>query len=187
MRLFVSKLPPVRRPAAGFTLVEVMTAATLLLVGFVGLLGAVTLSANAMDHARRETLATQILALEIDKIRLTTKPPPIGNWTPTTWAEINALSAANTPLTIDSQFDDAKDPNPANVANWSRYYGADFTLTRNFTNPNPDTNLREVNFIVTWTVRTSRTSGGQPVTFTFSRQHSTYLGKYGLYQSYQRS
>lgn len=159
-----------------------MTAATLLLVGFVGLLGAVTLSANAMDHARRETLAAQILAQEIDKIRLTTD-----NVNPTTWARITALTAANTTLTIDSQFDYAKDPNPANVANWSRYYGADYTLTRNFTSPNPDTNLREVNFTVTWTVRTSRTSGGQPVTFTYSRRHSTYLGQYGLYLSYQRS
>lgn len=159
-----------------------MTASTLLLVGLVGLLGAVTLSANAIDHARRETLAAQILTHEIDKIRLTTN-----NVNPATWALINALTATNTTLTIDSQFDFAKDPNPTNQANWSRYYGATYTLTRNFTNPNPDTNLREVNFTLTWTVRTSRTSGGQPVIFTYSRRHSTYLGKYGLYLSYQRS
>lgn len=162
---------PARRRFAGFTLVEVMTASTLLLVGFVGMVGAVTLSANAMDHARRETLAGQILAHEIDKIRLTS------------WSSISGLTANNTTLPIDSQFDAVKDPGVTNT-----YYGATYVLTRNFTNPNPETNLREVNFTVTWTVKTSRrTTGGQPLSFSYSRRYSTYLGKYGLHLSYQRS
>jgi prepilin-type N-terminal cleavage/methylation domain-containing protein len=158
-----SQIPPTRR-RAGFTLVEVMMASTLLLVGFVGMIGAVTLSANGMDQARRETLAGQILAHEIDKIRLTS------------WSDISGLTANNTTLTIDSQFTDAVAAS-----------GATYVLTRNFTNPNPETNLREVNFTVTWTVKTSRTSGGQLVTFSYSRRASTYLGKYGLHLSYQRS
>ena len=65
--------------AGGFTLVEVMMASLILVVGFIGLIEAVTLASNTMDHARRQTLATQIVNHEIEKLRFSS------------WTTISAL------------------------------------------------------------------------------------------------
>ncbi len=140
-------------------------ASTLLLVGFVGLISAIGISANSMAHARQQTLATQILTHEIDRVRF------IIDNKPTTWEAISAATAGSVTLNIDSQFDWAKD------SSGDTYYGARYTLTRHFTNPNPAADLREVNFTVTWTMKST----------SYSRRYSTYLGKNGLYLSHQRS
>lgn len=140
-------------------------AATLLVVGFIGMIQAVVIGAGMMDNARRQTLAAQILGHEMDELRAAS------------WATINALPTASTTLTIDPQF------TPAINAS-----GATFTLTRSVTSPDPATNLREVNFTITWVVKTSRRNPqGSLLTFTFSRSTSGYFGKYGLNLSYQRS
>jgi len=66
-------------------------------------------------------------------------------------------------------------------------YGATYTLTRTLSS-NPVTNIREVNFTVTWVVKTSRRdSSNSPLSFTYSRTNSAWFGKYGLNLSYQRS
>jgi Tfp pilus assembly protein PilV len=162
--------PSSRRKAApgskrAFTLVEVMMASLILIVGFVGMIEAVALSSSMMNHARRQTLATQIINHEIAKLRMVD------------WTTINALPTASTAVTIDSQFSTA-------IAS----SGATFSLARTVTNPNPVTNIREVNFTVTWVVTTSRLdSSGNRLTFTYQRSNSAWYGKYGLNLTYQRS
>ena len=57
------------RPAQGFTLIEVMMAATILVVGFIGMIQTMSVSSTMMDAARRQTLASQIIDLEIEELR----------------------------------------------------------------------------------------------------------------------
>ena len=140
-------------------------AATILVVCFVGILEAVIATSSMMDHARRQTLANQIINHEIEKLRFAS------------WTTINALPTASTAITIDSQFTSAVAAS-----------GASYSLARTVTSSNPFTNIREVNFTVTWVVTTSRrTAGGSALTFTYSRSNSAWFGKYGLNLTYQRS
>ena len=155
--------PP--RSAPGFTLIEVMMAATILVVGFIGLIQAMTVSSSMMDAARRQTLAAQIINHEIERLRFAS------------WSTISGLPTTSTTITIDPQF------TPAIAA-----AGAAYSLTRTLTSPDPATNLREVTFTATWVVKTSRRDGSNNLlTFTFTRSNSAYYGKYGLNLTYQRS
>lgn len=142
-----------------------MMAAAILVVGFIGMIEAVTLASGMMDHARRQTLANQILNHEIEKLRFAS------------WATISALPTTNTAISIDTQFS-------TEIA----ASGAAFSLARTVTSPDPVTNIRQVNFTVTWVVTTSRRDSlGNLLQFTFKRTNSAWYGKYGLNLSYQRS
>lgn len=158
-----------------------MMAALILAVGFIGLIEAVTLSATAMDHARRQTLASQIINHEIEELRLL---PWDNSLASPNESAINKLTTARTTLTIDSRFDQARlslgDDGTASAI-------VRFSLSRTVTSPNPVTNIREVNFTVTWVVTTSRLSGGSRLTFTYSRSASAWYGKNGLNLSYQQT
>lgn len=160
----IKSTPTIRR-THGFTIVEVMMAAVILVVGFIGMIDAMAVSSAMMDTARRQTLADQIINHEIEKLRFKD------------WTYISGLPTASTAVTIDSQF------NPAMTAS-----GATYTLARTLTNPDPSTNLREVNFTITWVVKTSRRdSSNAQLTFSYTRKNSAYFGKYGLNLTYQRS
>ena len=169
----LTKILRTARHTASFTVVEVMMASLILTVGFIGLIEAVTVSSTAMDLARRQTLATQIINHEIEALYFAD------------WATISALPTASTAITINSQFDEARlalgdDKSAGAIVRYS--------LARTVTSPNPVTNIREVNFTVTWVVTTSRlTAGGTRLTFTSTRASSAWYGKYGLYLSYRQS
>ena len=140
-------------------------AALMLTVAFIGMIEAVAVSARMMDSARRQTLATQIINHEIEKLRFAS------------WTTISGLPTASTAIAIDSQF------NAAIAAS-----GATYTLARTLTSPDPVTNIREVNFTATWVVKTSRLDGsGNILSFTYTRSNSAWFGKYGLNLTYQRS
>lgn len=164
---------PTRRQTSGFTLVEVMMASVVMLVGLIGVIEAVAVASTTMDHGRRVNLATQILNHEIEKLYLSD------------WTTISGLTTASTSITIDSQFDQARlalgDDKSASAI-------VRYTMSRTVTNPDPVTNIREINFTVTWVVKTSRLdSGGSLVSFTYSRANSVWIGKYGLQLSYKQS
>src|SRR3954471_21647136 len=53
----------------GFNIIEVMMATTILLVGFIGLIQAVTLGSESLDSARKQQVASQLIAAEIEKLR----------------------------------------------------------------------------------------------------------------------
>jgi prepilin-type N-terminal cleavage/methylation domain-containing protein len=161
------------RRQAGFTLVEVMMAAVIMMVGFIGLVESVAVATSSMDHARRQTLATQIINHEIEDLFLAS------------WATIAALPTGSTTITIDSQFHAAMQ----SVGDYrTTADSVTFSLARTVTSPDPVTNIREVNFTVTWVVKTSRRDGsGNRVSFTHTRANSVWLGKYGLHLSYPQS
>jgi Tfp pilus assembly protein PilV len=169
----LTKLAPAHRRTASFTVVEVMMATLILMVGFIGLIEAVTVASNAMDHARRQSLAAQILAHYTEELYLAS------------WSTISNLSTSTTSLTIDSQFNAARQALGDDLTTGAVVR---FTLSRYATNPDPLTNFREINFTVTWVVKTSRRdSSGNRVSFTFSRSTTAWYGKYGLPLSFRQS
>ena len=172
-----------------------MLATIVTMVGFIGMMEAVTIASTTMDHARRQTFATQIMSHEIDDLYFSS------------WTAISALPTASTAKAIDGQFwpDWSATANyavnrvvsrsgvwyrcilahanhaPPNATYWTvvapngaattdivTYSGATFTLARTVTSPNPVTNIIEVNFTVTWTVTTGRINTG------FSQGNRTY-------------
>jgi prepilin-type N-terminal cleavage/methylation domain-containing protein len=166
---------------AGFTLVEVMMAATILVVGFIGLIQAVTIGSETMDTARRQQIAAQLVAAEIDRLR--TSP----------WSTIANLPATAT-ITVDNT--GAASGNDASFAlcNFTTTPADDNTallaLARGFTITYTRTRLRpggasagtvtflKLAYTVTWTSNTGR---------SYSRYTETYLGMNGLHLSNQRS
>jgi Tfp pilus assembly protein PilV len=171
--------------------VEVMMATVIMMVGFIGMMEAVAIASNTMDHARRQTLATQIINHEIEELFLAD------------WSTISALPTASTAITIDSQFDAAR---LAVGDNGTATAIVRFSLARTVTSPDPVTNIREVNFTVTWIVTAGRvgsavSQGGRTTATgaddyasnirrantTHTRANSVWLGKYGLHLSYPQS
>ena len=161
-----------RQRRSGFTLIEVMMASTILVVGFIGMIQAMTIGSGLMDNARRQTLAAQILSHHIEKLRQL--PWDVTTAAPNELA-INDLPTASTTITIDSQFSSAIAAS-----------GATYTLSRTVADV-VSGSLREATFTVTWVVTTSRRdSGGAMVTFTYTRIAAADYGKYGLNLAYQR-
>jgi Tfp pilus assembly protein PilV len=189
---------------AGFTLIEVGIAALVLVVAFIGMIRALTFTSGLMDHARRQTVATQILTHEIEQLRLCS------------WAEINALpttasltvwNAATAYVISDLVIYNgtwrrcivasAAGTLPTTTANWATYSGpikstgisdgATFTVSRTAT-PLSTHAMREVTFTVTWSVVSGRRKADNtPLIFTYSRVNTAYFGKNGLNLTYQRS
>lgn len=138
-------------------------AATILVVGIIGMIQALAVGAEMVASAKRQTLASQILAHEMEKIRLKS------------WTEIEALADSSAATYTDTRFTPL-----------IRVSGATYRLAVDV--DTPMTNLREVVLTVSWVVMSSRTNAdGTRVTFSFSRSASSYFGKNGLNLSHQRS
>jgi len=242
----VNRLFPTKSSATAFTLVEVMMATVIMMVGFIGMMEAVAISATTMDHARRQTFATQVMSHEIERLYFLP-------WSGTT--SISGLATASTTVAIDPQFwpnwsatatyavksavsyngayyrcrSVHSNVTPPNATYWTAttasdfappmgtgsldgnditvvYSGANFTLARTVTSPDPVTNIRQANFTISWTVATGRigsnvSQGSRTVATgaddystnlrrantTHTRVMSAWYGKYGLPLSYQRS
>lgn len=62
---------PQRTDVDGFTLIEVMLAAAVMLAGIMGMMQVVTSASEMLDASRKQTIATQMMHGEIEKIRVT--------------------------------------------------------------------------------------------------------------------
>jgi len=178
--------PRLTRPTAGFTIVEVMMAATILVVGFLGLIQAVTIGSEMLATARRQTLAAQIIGQEIETLRLTA------------WSSLPAAGSYTYPEADPSgRFGDAIAASGLTVDG--------LTLTRTIVDLDVDsdtvTDLKEVRFTLRWAkggtaaaptndnanwleqIAFSRPSSGSR---TYTREMSTYLARYGLSLNLQR-
>lgn len=142
----------------GFTLVEVMMAAGVMLMALVGMIQVVVSGSEMLDVARKQTIAMQIIHGQIDNIRLSN------------WSTVNGYSASQTVTvssTVTNGFDFGSNL-PAVATN--------FTCTRTIATVRTD--LKQVTFTVIWTGNTGR---------TYRRSGSTYYGNNGLYVTYQRT
>jgi Tfp pilus assembly protein PilV len=165
----------------GFSIVEVMMATTILLVGFIGLIQALTITSESLDTARKQQVAQQIVAGEIEKLR--------GR----AWSNIANLPATGT-IAVGSAGALTGDLASFALSNYTATTSDDnltlarlangFTcaLARTYLRPSgaTATNATYVKLVytVTWTSATGR-----------SHRHTfeTYLGKSGLHLSYQQS
>jgi len=148
------KLP---RDCAAFTMIEVALAATVLLFAIVSAFQIVAAGTRMLDFSRKQTIATQIIHSEIDKVHLTD------------WSTVSGYPSSAT-ISINSSL--------AQVA-------SDFTCTRTVTSIKGDGTLYKIVFTVTWTAKVWSEKNGAG--HTYSRQGTTYVGKNGLSATYQRS
>ena len=144
--------------AEAFTLVEVMVAAGVMVLSIVGMIQVIVSGSEMLDVARKQTIAMQIIHGQLDHIRLS-------NWT-----QVSALATPRT-VAVDGG-DQAGFVFGANLPTISR----GFRCTRTIADVRTD--LKQVTFTVTWTGNTGR---------TYSRKGSTYVGKDGLYVTYQQT
>lgn len=157
-------------------------ASVILVVGFIGMIQAVTIGSEMLATARRQTLAAQILNHEMEKLRLTA------------WTSLSGLgdySASNyTALTPDdTTFDTAIAAS-----------GVTFRIERDVTTVTTD--LLEVTLTLTWTKSGTTTAAAtptgswldriafhreSPIARTYTRRTTTWFTKYGLNHAAQRS
>jgi len=176
--------------SSAFTIVEVMMASVILVVGFIGMIQGITIGSEMLATARRQTLAAQIINHETEKLRLTS------------WANLPAagtLTYSVAGIPIDSQFDTA-------ISSCGLVKYTTLSITRTTANIDTDgdgtTDLKEVTFTVTWnksgtsTAATTATgswlnqlsfASPSPIARTYTRTATAYFGKYGLNLAYQRS
>ena len=168
------------RRAQGFSLVEVIMASAILLVGFVGLIQAVTISSQSLDTARKQQFASQIIAAEIERLRAGP------------WATVSGLPATAT-IRIDAAGVASGDAASFFLTSYTATASDDsdvcalakgFTcsLTRTFLRPSLATastaTFLKVAYTVSWTTNTGRVQ---------RQQIDAYFAKNGLHLSYQQS
>ena len=168
-------------PDRGFTIVEVMMASVILVVGFMGMIQAITLGSEMLATARRQTIAAGILNHEMEKLRLE-------DWTALS-AEASAAAATY-----------ASDLAAINTA--ISESGVTFTLAKSVSNSSVTTDLIEVTLTVTWTKAGTTTAANTPtgswlnrlafyretpVARTYTRKCTAWFGKYGLNYTARRS
>lgn len=182
-----------------------MMGATILVVGLMGLIQAVTIGSEMLATARRQTLAAQILDHEIEQLRFEDWST-ISNF-PTTsattlyqaWSGSTAYRISDTVIRSGAWYRCIRNHSgqgPPNATYWasdtppfaSLYtsdtiaLGATYTITRTVASVSGATNLREITFTVTWTVRPSGITSR-----TYTRKRSAFFGKYGLNLTFQHS
>ncbi|MEO7414685.1 MAG: hypothetical protein ABIZ81_15150 [Opitutaceae bacterium] len=150
----------------GFTLLEVMLAATVMLGGIVGMMHVITSGSEMLDASRKQTIATQIMHGEIERIRITD------------WAQIVALVPPYPAQQTQQGYSEA---NAARIVQWipddSPTSPNRFRFTRTLSYNRSDLTQIAVSYTVNWTGNTGH---------SYTRSTSTYVGKNGLYVAYQR-
>lgn len=178
-----TRSPVCRRPSPpiAFTLIEVMMASVILVVGFIGLIQAITIGSEALDTARKQQVATQIMDAEIERLR---SGP---------WSTIADLAAGGS-LTISSTGAISGDTTRFALTNYTATNTDDnlplAALARGFTCSFARTRLRptsatsatvtylRIDYTVSWVSNTGR---------AYSRSTPAFFGQNGLHLSYQKS
>jgi Tfp pilus assembly protein PilV len=142
----------------GFTLVEVMMAAVIMVLAIVGMIQVIVSGSEMLDISRKQTIAMQVIHGQMDNIRRSD------------WTQVTALA---TSVTVDV---DGGDQSGFVFGTALPTITKGFRCTRTISDVRTD--LKQVTFTVTWTGNTGR---------SHTRSGSTYVGKNGLYVSYQRS
>jgi hypothetical protein len=143
------------------TIIEVCIAATVVLIGVVGLIQALTIGAAMLETSRSQTLAAQIIQHEIGQLRLLD------------WDDTGTSAADADILALQT---DAAYTLLSAKANSHPYKGVAPTFSVMKTVSDVQTDLRRVVLSVRWT---SKVTGR-----VYTRTGETYLGKNGLHASY---
>jgi Tfp pilus assembly protein PilV len=158
------------RIRAGFTIVEVALAATILLVGFAGMATALIIGSDMLDTARKQTIAAQIMQSETEYWRL--QP----------WTTITGTSGLKT-----NDFDYLANYPEFASSSLATLAGTSFMFSRTVSYvPNRSNQILQVAMTVKW-----KNVAGPWASITNAKQlHfrscNAYIGKYGLNVSYQK-
>jgi len=165
----------------GFTIVEVTMAATIMLVGIVGLIDAVATMSEALDTARKQQVAVQIISAEIERLRGKSWSA-IANLPASATIRIGAGGAIAGDATSFALSNYTAATTDDNTALASLGSGFTCTATRTWLRPAGATaataTFVKMAYTITWTSNTGR---------AHSHVVETYLGQNGLHLSYQQS
>lgn len=165
----------------GFSLIEVMMATTVLLVGFIGIIQALTIGSESLDTARKLQVANQIIAAEIEKLRggpwsTIANLPSAGT---ITIGPAGVISGDAPSFALSNRTADKSDDN-TELCILSRGFTCSFTriyLRPSSASAGTVTYLKMV-YTVRWTSNTGR---------AHTHSSGAYLGRNGLHLSYQQS
>jgi prepilin-type N-terminal cleavage/methylation domain-containing protein len=166
---------------AGFTLVEVMVAAAIVLVGVAGMVQAVAIGTESLDTTRKQQVAAQLAAGEIEQLR-NSAWAVIANLPASATISINAAGAISgdvTQFALSNRTATAADDDTALSA---RARGFTCSLTATRLRPESATastvTFVRVTYTVTWTSAAGR---------THRRTTEAFLGMNGLHLSHQQA
>ena len=154
--------------AAGFTLFEVGVGALILVVGFIGLIEAVTIGTQLLDTAQKEQVAVQIIDGEIEKLRAGV----VADLADLTNGEVYTVTVDDSGLPVSGY-----PPRFALAGNPSLMAQAK-GITCSLVKTDVRADFRRVAYTVTWKGNTGR---------SYSRSAEMYFGLNGLQLSYQKS
>jgi Tfp pilus assembly protein PilV len=170
------------RSEKAFTLIEVMLAATVMLAGVVGAIQVLVSGSEMLETSRKQAAALQIIDSELARVRMSNLSGA--------WSSVLPLALKNgtTPIYLLESPDSSNparylDPSAsgaqANAKSYVEFRNLikKFTCTRKVDFAMGRTDYKQVTITVTWTNHNGR---------TYSRTGTTYVGKNGLYVSYQR-
>jgi Tfp pilus assembly protein PilV len=152
-----------------------MMGATILVVGFIGLIQAVTLSATMLDTARKQQIAAQIIDGEFEALHSAT------------WTNVaNFADGITYTMSVDSAGNASGSTSHFELDNNAQLLtlakGFSCSLTSSYLRPSAATagtvTFLKVTCTVTWTGNTGQ---------SHTRSTDAYFGKYGLNLSYQKS
>lgn len=145
-----------------FTLIEVAFGATILVVGLVGMMHAITLGSEMLDTARKQQIAVHLIEAELERIR--------------------SLPWDDSDSTADElcirDLPNRTSANPLAATGYLAEVATGFVITRNVTNWKSSTTGRVITITVTWSNIRGR---------TVTRSGTGYFAKSGWQQSYQTS
>ncbi|MDB6113968.1 MAG: Prepilin-type N-terminal cleavage/methylation protein [Lacunisphaera sp.] len=158
-----------------------MMASTILVVGIIGLIQAVTIGSEVLDTTRKQQVATRIMEAEIDRLR--SGPwsvlAGLGSTGTLTISNTGALSGDTTLFALANYTVTASDDNTA-LAALAKGFTCSFVRTRlrpTAATASTVTYLRII-YSVNWTSNTGR---------AYSRSTQAFFGRNGLHLSYQKS
>jgi hypothetical protein len=158
------------RSTEAFTIIEVALAASVMLLGIVGMFQVIISGTEMIDVSRKQTIAAEIIHSEIDRLHLSD------------WTTVNAMAASST-IQIDTLSSSSTFGYPELTTFQSVTKG--FSVTRTITTVKTD--LKKITFSVTWSGVALIGSDSNRTARTYTRTGWTYFGKNGLYVTYQRT
>ena len=175
-------MPPSRLARSdGFSIIEVMMASAILVVGFIGVIQALTIGSESLDTVRKQQVAGQIIAAEIEKLR-GSPWSTIAELPDSATIAIGSSGAVTGDLTAFALSNRTTTTADDNLVLSRLAGGLTCAFTRARLRPTNATatsvTFVKVTYTVTWTSNTGRT-----------HRHSaeTYLSLNGLQLSYQQS
>ncbi len=157
----------------GFSLIEVLMGAMILVVGFIALIQAITMGSEMIDNARKQQIAQQIIDAEIAHLRLS-------QWTAVT-APVNSTTYS---ITINAAGSGIQSEAPTGSAAYFELDANTLLMSKSngfvvqLTATDVRTDFRQFAYTVTWKSNTGR---------SYSRTGTAYFGRNGLQLSYQKT